>query len=309
MKMRKAILCPVLALALSASAFAMEVPSDTVIQNLNGSQRVVKVYTLPPESDPEELIEEPFIMEGYRYSFADITKEENLVEDSTIHKEVVTVETKSKDLSAIMEQLEPTMDYEDGTYSGTLTLDHTSLHTEVSGYSSGTTSVKTTKTIGPLDRNDMSYVPATTKKDGNTLTLSNVEWQVIGTDLVGETLVPASYQAVATYTGTASYSVANGYITTAEYVGTISRKDVDSITYRVTYLGTEDNGEEQRAGGSFITNFSFRSAIPFILGGVGLIVVAILLRALVRSREEVARLREKHETDEPDFDEREGNEE
>lgn len=64
MKMRKAILCPVLALALSASAFAMEVPSDTVIQNLNGSQRVVKVYTLPPESDPEELIEEPFIPVG-----------------------------------------------------------------------------------------------------------------------------------------------------------------------------------------------------------------------------------------------------
>lgn len=305
MKRKGWLLYPVLALAMSVSAFAMEVPSDTVVQNLNGSQQVVKTYTLSPESDPEDLIEEPFIMEGYRYTFADITKEENLLEDATSHKELVTVETKSKDLSTILEQLAPTMDYEDGTYSGTLTLDHTSLHTEASGYSNGTTTVKTTKTIGPLDRNDMSYVPSTTKKDGNTLTLANVEWQVIGTDLVGETLMPASYQAVATYTGTASYSVVNGYITTAEYVGTISRKDVDSITYRVTYLGTEDNSEAQRAGGSFITNFSFRSAIPFILGGVGLIVVAILLLALVRSREELAYLREKNETDEPDFDEQE----
>ena len=65
----------------------------------------------------------------------------------------------------------------------------------------------TTKTIGPLDRNDMSYIPATTVKDGKTLTLANVEWQVIGTDLVGDVLAPSSYQAVATYSASTSYQV------------------------------------------------------------------------------------------------------
>ncbi len=35
----------------------------------------------------------------------------------------------------------------------------------------------------------MSYVPAITVKDGVTLNLSNVDWQVIGTDLVGDTLM------------------------------------------------------------------------------------------------------------------------
>ena len=75
-----------------------------------------------------------------------------------------------------------------------------------------------TKTIGQLDRNDMSYVPATTIKNGRTLSLANVEWQVTGTDLVGETLMPSSYQAVATYSAKASYNAATGYITTAEYV-------------------------------------------------------------------------------------------
>ena len=54
--MKKAILCIALTAALSTSAFALEVPSETVVQNLNGSQQVIKTYTLPPEGDPQELI-------------------------------------------------------------------------------------------------------------------------------------------------------------------------------------------------------------------------------------------------------------
>ena len=65
-----------------------------------------------------------------------------------------------------------------------------------------------TKVIGNLDRNDMSYVPATTTKNGKTLSLVDVEWQVTGTDLVGEALVPSRYQAVATYSASSSYSAA-----------------------------------------------------------------------------------------------------
>ena len=37
-----------LTLSLSTSAFAMEVPTDTVVQNLNGSQQVIKTYTIDP---------------------------------------------------------------------------------------------------------------------------------------------------------------------------------------------------------------------------------------------------------------------
>ena len=47
----KAILCIALTAALSTSAFALEVPSETVVQNLNGSQRrSSKPYTLPREA-------------------------------------------------------------------------------------------------------------------------------------------------------------------------------------------------------------------------------------------------------------------
>ena len=53
-----------LTLSLSTSAFAMEVPTDTVVQNLNGSQQVIKTYTIDPGTDPQELIEEPFVLDG-----------------------------------------------------------------------------------------------------------------------------------------------------------------------------------------------------------------------------------------------------
>ena len=210
--MKKVMMCLALALALSVNAFALEVPTDTVVQNLNGSQQVIKTFTVAPGTDPQELIEEPFELEGYLYSFADITKVENFADDSKYQTETVTVETAKDDLAMILEQLAPTMEYADGKYSGTLALDHTSLHTEATGYSTKSYTVSETKTIGQLDRNDMSYVPATAVKNGVTLNLANVDWQVAGTDLVGEVLAPSSFQAVATYTGKAYYKAADGYV-------------------------------------------------------------------------------------------------
>lgn len=190
--MKKAILCVLLTLAMSVNAFALEVPTDTVVQNLNGSQQAIKTYTIPPDQDPATLIEEPFELEGFLYTFANIVKTENPVEETKVHTEIITIETAKKDLSVVLENLEPTIEYDDGVFKGRLALDHTSIVTEAAGYTTKSYTVTETKTIGQLDRNDMSYVPATTVKDGRTLTLANVEWQVTGTDLVGEALMPSS---------------------------------------------------------------------------------------------------------------------
>lgn len=215
---KKCILSLLLALALSASAFAMEIPTDTVVQNLNGSQQLIKTYTLSPDADPQKLIEEPFELEGYAYAFADIVKTENHVADTDRHTETVTLETSTNELAGILEQLLPVMEYDDGLYSGTLSLDHTSIRTEASGYTTKSRKISTTKTIGPVDRNDMSYVPATTVKDGVTLSLSGVDWQIIGTDVVGDSLAPTTYQAVASYSGKTYYQAATGYVTTASVI-------------------------------------------------------------------------------------------
>lgn len=255
--MKKAILCVLLTLSMSVSAFALEVPTDTVVQNLNGSQQVIKTFTIPVDQDPQSLIEQPFELEGYLYTFTDIVKTENAVEESKPHTEVITVETDKNDLALILQQLKPTVEYDDGVFRGILALDHTTINTEASGYVPKSYTVSEVKTIGQLDRNDMSYVPSTTVKNGRTLTLANVEWQVTGTDLVGEALVPSSYQAVATYSAKATYQAATGYVTTAEYTGEVTHEGVESITYVLTYLGTKVGVAHvlSNVGGFFAANW------------------------------------------------------
>ena len=236
---RHLALLALLVLSLITGAMAAEVPVKLVTENLNGQQRIVKTYELPPGTDPEALKEPSFEYDGFLYTWAYTTKDEHTFLETKDVTETVTVETGKKDLNAVLEQLAPSIPYDDGEFSGELALDHTTITTEAAGYATRSGKVTATKTIGPLDRNDMSYVPATTVKDGRTLTLSNVEWQVIGTDLVGDVLAPSSYQAVATYSASTSYQVATGYVTAAQYKGTVTASGVDSITYTVVYTGTE----------------------------------------------------------------------
>lgn len=273
--MKRVLLCVLLTLSMSVSAFALEVPTDTVVQNLNGSQQAIKTFTIPANQDPQSLIEEPFELEGYLYTFADIVKEENIVDESKSHTETITLETDTDDLAKILDQLKPTIEYDDGVFCGTLALDHTSIHTEASGYATKSYTVSETKTIGQLDRNDMSYVPPTTVKNGRTLSLANVEWQVTGTDLVGETLMPSSYQAVATYSARASYQAATGYVTTAEYTGDVTHEGVESVTYVLTYLGTK-GGVKGGIGQAFSNVGRF-----FAANWLALLVGAVLAAAVI----------------------------
>lgn len=303
---KKCILSLLLALALSVSAFAMEVPTETVIRNLNGSQQLIKTYILSPDADPQTLIEAPFELEGYTYTFADIVKEENRVADTDRHTETVTLETTTNELSDILEQMAPTMEYDDGIYTGTLALDHTSIRTEASGYTTKSRKVSTTKTIGPVDRNDMSYVPATAVKDGVTLNLSGVDWQVIGTDVAGDVLAPCSYQAVASYSGKTYYQAATGYITTADYVGEITRDNVESVTYQVTYLGklvtadaAADNTDDPAASDQKVpVKEAAIPVLPYVTGGLAVAAIITLAVMLMRSRKELRMLQEpEDETD------------
>lgn len=267
-------LCLGLALALCTTAFASPVPDNLVVENLNGQQRMVKTYVLPPETDPETLKEPSFEYDGFSYAWAYTTKEEHTFLETKPVTETVTVETAKKDLNVVLEQLAPTIPYDDGEYTGELALDHTALSTVAAGYASRSGRVTATKTIGPLDRNDMSYVPMTTTKNGVTLNLSNVEWQVIGTDVVGDVMAPCSYQAVATYAASTSYRVATGYVTTAEYKGEVVSQGVDSVTYTVVYVGTEIVPEEPEP----VEPTAPSLALP--MGIIGGVLLAVLLAAL-----------------------------
>ena len=227
----------VLTALLTLPALAMEVPTSSVVQNLNGVQQYIKTYTVSPETDPASLIEDPFDYEGYTYSYLEMTMQENRFSDEKEQTETVSVDTEFSDKDKILEELAPTLDYDDGDYKGTLFLDHTTIRSEVSGYGSYSSTISATREIDNLDSNDMAYIPATTVEDGVTIPLCSVDWQVQSTVLVGDLLVPSTYKAVAIYSGKIYYSAPNSYVSTADYKGTVSRSGIRDITYTVTYIG------------------------------------------------------------------------
>ena len=272
-------LCFLLSMLFFVNAFAAEVPESFVCENLNGQQRIVKTYVLSPNVDPDTLTEPAFNYEGYHYIWSYTTKEEHPYSRSKSVTETVTVNTAGNDLSVILEQLAPTMAYDDGEYSGELTLDHTTLYTEAAGYDTRRSTTTETKVISHLASNDMSYIPATTVKNGKTLKLSNVDWQVTGTAVVGEELVPAEYQAVATYSASSSYQVATGYVTTAEYIGEVISSGVENITYVVVYSGSEIQpvGMTQESDESVTRGHGFGGALLYVL----LALIALLLGGIL----------------------------
>lgn len=66
-----------LVLSLMTTALAAEVPVNLVVENLNGQQRIVKTYELPPGTDPETLKEPSFEYDGFVYAWTYTTKEEH----------------------------------------------------------------------------------------------------------------------------------------------------------------------------------------------------------------------------------------
>ena len=57
-----------LVLSLMTTALAAEVPVNLVVENLNGQQRIVKTYELPPGTDPETLKEPSCDYDGFSLS-------------------------------------------------------------------------------------------------------------------------------------------------------------------------------------------------------------------------------------------------
>ena len=227
-----------LVLTAAARATASPVPADTVVQNVNGVQQCVMTYNVPPGFDSGALSEEPFELDGYEYTFASANRVENYHEDKKSHTETVTVKTSRQELSAVLAELPSTKEYTAGNYSGTLTLNTSTIRTEAAGYKNDSYTVSATREYGGLDSNDLPYIPGTMNKDGVTLTLQSVDWQVEGSDLVEDMLVPSNYRAVASYSGTGYRKTPTGYVSTASYTGTVSCRVLRDITYTVTYIGT-----------------------------------------------------------------------
>ena len=227
---RTAVLClaALLACFLAIPAMAADIlyPVEVTEYMEGDSSRLKKIYVLTPADDPSLIPTEDFDREGQTYTLLDITRQDQVETDTRDYTETVTLESKTKDMDAILPQLTATLevDTEEG-YTGVLTLDTASIQVEAAGYSTSTRAVTAARTYPNLSDADVSLIPKSIEDGGRTLELANVQWQEAG----------EFYTANATYTGTASSKYATGYTVTAEYSGEVSKTTNDTVTYAAVF--------------------------------------------------------------------------
>lgn len=235
-------LCPASALAVEQDAGgshqAAVYPAEVRESEENGVHRIEKVYILSVRDDPAAIPTADFEREGRSYTLLDVIKNDQTETDTKDHIEVITLATDTKDVAAIIQQLEPTLEVttEDG-YTGTLTPDYPGITVEADGYQTSSRTVTATRSYPNLSDADASLIPKTISDGGRTLTLADVQWQEAG----------GFYNATASYSGTATGKYATGYTATVEYKGEVSRTSGDTVIYTAIFAS---HGETQIGPGT-----------------------------------------------------------
>ena len=222
-----------LTLALPVSALAAETAAvcyPTSVTRSEDGTELKKIYDLAPEEDPAGIPRSDFEQDGYHYTLTDLLKQELPANESRQHTETVSVNSKSKDMGAVLALLPQTKEFitEDGL-SGVLTLKLDTVKVEVAGYGSSTKTVTATRTYPGLANQDTQYIPKTIQDGGNSMTLQAVDWQTEG---------DGHFTAMASYSGSATSSYVKGYTVTADYAGTVSRINLNKIRYVAIFEGT-----------------------------------------------------------------------
>ena len=125
------------------------------------------------------------------------------------------------------------MDYNEGGFSGPLTLDYDSISTEATDTESYSYPIRKTIEVNNLSDNDYAYLD----KEMNGLTLQGAEWELQSPVQRADDLIPGSYTAYATYTGTGYGTRATSYTSTAYYTGTVKKVTDGDMICSIVYRG------------------------------------------------------------------------
>ena len=201
-------------------------PAEVRASEENGMIRLEKVYYLSTRDDPAAIPTGDFDREGRHYTLLDVLKNDLSETDAKDYIEVVTLDSSTKDMAEIIKMLEPEREIatEDG-YTGILKPDYTKITVEAAGYKNNSWTVSATRTYPNLSDADASLIPKTITDSGRTLTLAGVDWQEAG----------EFYNAIASYTGTASGRSVTGYTVSVEYSGEVTKTSRDTVIYTAVF--------------------------------------------------------------------------
>ncbi len=212
--------------AQGAPPSAVLYPAEVRTSEENGMIRLEKVYYLSTRDDPSAIPTGDFDREGRHYTLLDVLKNDLSETDSKDYIEVVTLDSSTKDMAEIIKMLEPEREIatEDG-YTGILKPDYTKITVEAAGYKNNSWTVSAKRTYPNLSDADASLIPKTITDSGRTLTLAGVDWQEAG----------EFYNAIASYTGTASGRSVTGYTVSVEYSGEVTKTSRDTVIYTAVF--------------------------------------------------------------------------
>jgi len=211
-------------------------PAEVRTSEENGVNRLEKIYYLTAADDPSTIPVGDFEREGRNYTLLDLLRNDQTETETKEHIEIITKDSDTKDMAEIIQTLEPELEIstEDG-YTGILALDYTTISVEAAGYKTSSRTVSATRTYPSLADADVSLIPKSVEENGRTLTLANVDWQEAAADHADGYTLALRYNAVATYTGTATSKYATGYTVTAEYTGEITKTSCDTVIYTAVF--------------------------------------------------------------------------
>jgi hypothetical protein len=212
-----------------------------VTETVDGAFRqIVKTYELNPDESPDDIPRTDFERSGFKYTLTDILRKESANMETRDHTETVTLNTDTKETPKILPLLSQTMEFksEDG-FVGVLTLDVPSVKVETAGTKTTSYTTSVTREYPRLSTNDTELVPKTVTDKGKTYYLAGVEWKVGNYSTVDYERIADYYTAVATYTATGSSTKVTGYITTAEYKGTLAKLAQGRPVYTAHFIGEE----------------------------------------------------------------------
>lgn len=226
------------ALAVEPEQSASYYPTSVEEYMEGDSPRIKKVYQLSLADDPSQIPTEDFERDGRLYYLLDMTRKDEVGVDIQTITQTKTLASETNDMEQILQSLEPQMEVttEDG-YTGTLTLDHTTVKVAADGYATRTKDLSATRTYPNLSEADLSLIPKSIEDNGKSLTLADVQWAE--TSEAGADGAVTRYTATAKYTGTTSSTYATGYTVTADYTGQVSKTNCSVLTYTAIFGSME----------------------------------------------------------------------
>jgi len=244
-------------------------PAEVRTSEENGVSHLEQIYYLTAAEDPSAIPTGDFEREGRNYTLLDLLRNDQTETDTKEYIEIITKDSDTKDMAEIIKVLEPELEIstEDG-YTGVLALDYTTIAVEAAGHKTSSRTVSATRTYPNLSDADVSLIPKSVEEGGRTLTLANVDWQEAAADHADGYTLALRYNAVATYTGTATSKYATGYTVTAEYKGEITKTSCDTIIYTAIFSSMDAvEVSEEDTGNTAEVNWPL---ILIPLGAVGL---------------------------------------